>query len=338
VSTTVANDGGPVITAHAATDTTAATKLVRAAQQAPGAVSVELDSAVRAADVPAGADPLRNLQWDLPRINAPTAWSQSTGTGVTVAVVDTGVDSTHPDLAGQVLPGGDFITGTEGQAIDPNGHGTHVAGTIAAIAGNNVGVAGVAPDAKILPVRVLGADGGGYMSTAAQGVVYAAEHGADVINLSLSATTPTEAMTNAVAYARSKNVVVVAAAGNMRAQGSPVSYPAANDGVIAVAATDSADKAAPFSNREATITYTITASGKAWARRAVQISVTTTSGTATSATTTDTAGKVTFARKITGRTQVKLIVPATSTSVQATSASTTFTLKATTTKTKTKKK
>ena len=245
VSTTVTSNGSPVITVRTATDATTATKLVHAAQQAQSVVGVELDSPVRVADAPAGADPLRYLQWDLTRIGTPRASSQSTGAGVTVAVVDTGVDATHTDLTGQVLPGGDFITGTEGQSIDPHGHGTHVAGTIAAIAGNNTGISGIAPDAKILPVRVLGANGGGYMSTAAQGVVYAADHGADVINLSLSSTTPTDA----VAYARSKNVVVVAAAGNARAQGSPISYPAADDGVIAVAATDSADNPASYSNR-----------------------------------------------------------------------------------------
>ncbi|WP_248293806.1 S8 family serine peptidase [Actinoplanes sp. TBRC 11911] len=249
VSTTLAGNGAPVITARTATDTTSAADLITAAQRAPQAVGVELDTPVRVADAPAGDDPLRAQQWDLARMSAPQAWTRSTGAGVTVAVVDTGVDSTHPDLAGQVLPGGDFITGTEGAAVDPNGHGTHVAGTIAAVAGNNVGVSGVAPNAKILPVRVLGADGRGYTSTAAAGVVYAADHGADVINLSLSSTTPTDAMTNAVAYAHAKNVVVVAAAGNARGQGSPISYPAASDGVIAVAATDSADGVATFSNR-----------------------------------------------------------------------------------------
>jgi len=163
-------------------------------------------------------------------------------------VIDTGVDSTHPDLAGQVLPGADFTTGTEGPAVDPNGHGTHVAGIIAAAAGNGEGIAGVAPDARVLPIRVLGANGSGYLSDVANGIVYAAEHGADVINLSIGATSSIDAMTNAIAYARSQGVVVVAAAGNLRGNGNPVSYPAADPGVLAVAATDAADRVAPYSS------------------------------------------------------------------------------------------
>src|SRR6185295_182926 len=110
--------------------------------------------------------------------------------------------------------------------VDPNGHGTHVAGIIAAAAGNGEGIAGVAPGARVLPIRVLGANGSGYLSDVANGIVYAAEHGADVINLSIGATSSLDAMTNAIAYARSQGVVVVAAAGNLRGSGSPVSYPA----------------------------------------------------------------------------------------------------------------
>jgi subtilisin family serine protease len=168
---------------------------------------------------------------------------------VTVAVIDSGVDASHPDLAGQVLPGADFITGTEGTSVDPHGHGTHVAGTIAALTGNGIGVAGAAPDARILPVRVLGANGSGYMSDVANGIAYAADHGAGVINLSISSTTQVGAVSNAVAYARSKGVVIVAAAGNARRSGSPTSFPAADTGVIAVAATTSDDSVAAYSNR-----------------------------------------------------------------------------------------
>ncbi len=247
VSTTIDPDGRPVVTVRTATDRDAATGLVVAGQDAPGAVSVETDVEVSAAEV----DPLLPAQWDLARIRVDAAWPRSTGAGVTVAVVDSGVDSAHPDLAGQVLPGADFITGTEGASIDPNGHGTHVAGTIAALAANGEGVAGVAPGAHILPVRVLGADGNGYMSDVANGIAYAADHGADVINLSVSATVQVAAVTNAVAYARSKGVVVIAAAGNARRSGSPTSFPAADPGVIAVAATAGDDSIAPYSNQGA---------------------------------------------------------------------------------------
>jgi subtilisin family serine protease len=166
-----------------------------------------------------------------------------------VAVIDTGVDATHPDLAGQVLPEYDVINRTTlATATDPNGHGTHVAGTIAADAGNGIGISGIAPDAKILPIRVLGANGSGYMSDAATGITYAADHGATVINMSLGSASKVTAVTNAIAYARSKGVTVVAAAGNDRQSGSPTSYPGADQGVIAVAATDSNDVVASYSN------------------------------------------------------------------------------------------
>ncbi|WP_236028473.1 S8 family serine peptidase [Paractinoplanes lichenicola] len=245
VRTSIDRDGRPVVSVRTATSHDAASALIAEGQRAPGAVSVEADVPVRAA----ATDPLLPVQWDLARVRADGAWPHSTGAGVTVAVIDSGVDAAHPDLAGHVLPGADFLAGTEGTATDPYGHGTHVAGTIAALTGNGEGIAGMAPDAKILPVRVLDANGNGYMSDVANGIAYAADHGADVINLSVSATSQVGAVTNAVAYARGKGVVVVAAAGNARRTGSPTAYPAADPGVIAVAATDSADAVAGYSNR-----------------------------------------------------------------------------------------
>ncbi len=249
VSTALDATGRPVVTSRRATDRAAAERLVRAGQEAPGAVAVELDAPVHAIGVPTGTDPHRGSQWDLTKIRTPAAWEKSTGAGVTVAVIDTGVDAAHPDLPGQVLPGIDLVAGTSGVSTDPNGHGTHVSGTIAAATGNGVGIAGIAPDARILPVRVLGANGSGMMSAVATGITWAADHGADVINMSLGSTSQVSAVTNAVAYARSKGVVVVASAGNSRSSGSPVSYPAADPGVIAVASTDSADNYSTFSNR-----------------------------------------------------------------------------------------
>ncbi|GAB2617336.1 hypothetical protein Aab01nite_30590 [Paractinoplanes abujensis] len=245
VVTTSINRGRPVVSVRTATDRATASVLIAQGQRAPGAVSVETDVEVRAAAV----DPLLPEQWDLARVRVDGAWPRSTGAGVTVAVIDSGVDAAHPDLAGHVLPGADFITGTEGVSTDPYGHGTHVAGTIAALTGNGEGIAGMAPDASILPVRVLGPNGTGYMSDVANGIAYAADHGADVINLSVSATDQVGAVTNAVAYARGKGVVVVAAAGNMRRSGSPAAYPAADPGVIAVAATAADDSVAVYSNR-----------------------------------------------------------------------------------------
>jgi serine protease len=250
VSTKVDSAGRPVVTVHTATDKTTAAKYVAEGQKASNAVGVELDAVTTAESFTAtGTDPMRSQQWDLGTMSVGDAWLKSTGTGVTVAVLDTGVDASNPDLAGQVLTGYDETTGKDGANTDPNGHGTHVAGTIAADTGNGVGVSSVAPGAKILPVRVLGANGSGYMSDTATGIIYAADHGANVINMSLGATAQVTAVTNAIAYARSKGVVVVAAAGNSRENGSPVSYPGADPGVIAVAATDSTDTVASYSNQ-----------------------------------------------------------------------------------------
>ena len=249
VSTALDENGRPVVTVHTATDQTTATALVENSQKAKNAIGVELDATMTATAAPTGTDPYRTQQWDMTKIRTGDAWQKSTGAGVTVAVIDTGVDASHPDLAGKVLSGYDYITKTAGTSTDPNGHGTHVSGTIAALTGNGVGVSSVAPDTKILPIRVLGADGSGYMSDAASGIIYAADHGANVINMSLGSSSQVAAVTNAVTYARSKGVVVVAAAGNSRSSGSPTSYPAADTGVIAVAATDSTDTVASYSNQ-----------------------------------------------------------------------------------------
>ncbi|GGM97719.1 type VII secretion-associated serine protease mycosin [Actinoplanes campanulatus] len=248
VSTTIDEDGRPVVTVKEATDKASAVKLVKDAQETENAVGVEIDAPVYALGVPTGSDPYRAQQWDFAKIRTAEAWQRSTGSGVTVAVIDTGVDAAHPDLGANVLRGYDAIANTAGTSTDGNGHGTHVAGTIAAVTGNGVGVSGIAPDVRILPVKVLAANGSGNMSDTAEGIVWAADNGAQVINMSLGATTKVSAVSNAITYARSKGVTVIAAAGNSRQQGSPVSYPAADEGVVAVAATDSADKVAGYSN------------------------------------------------------------------------------------------
>jgi serine protease len=246
VSTVLDQQGRPVVTVRTATDKSSASAIVEQAQKARDAISVEVDAPVQAL---ADSDPYRSQQWDLTKMNVVAANAKTTGIGVTVAVIDTGVDASHPDLAGQVLPGTDLVAKTTGTSTDPNGHGTHVAGTIAALTGNGVGVASVAPGVKILPVRVLDANGSGYMSDTATGIVWAADHGANVINMSLGSSAQVTAVTNAISYARSKGVTVVAAAGNERTSGSPTSYPAADPGVIAVAATDANDKVAYYSNQ-----------------------------------------------------------------------------------------
>ncbi|HVL32297.1 MAG TPA: S8 family serine peptidase, partial [Actinomycetota bacterium] len=126
-----------------------------------------------------------DTQWGLHIIEAERAWTRSVGRDVVVAIVDTGVDDEHPDLRGRVLVGYDFADDDE-DADDDNGHGTLIAGIVAARTGNRIGVASVAPQAKILPVRVLGKKGSGSSRAVARGIRFAVAEGADVINLSLA--------------------------------------------------------------------------------------------------------------------------------------------------------
>ncbi|MEV5952390.1 S8 family serine peptidase [Streptomyces sp. NPDC051987] len=185
-----------------------------------------------AAPTPLGAEwPLDARHFDAARI-----WRLSQGAGVTVAVVDTGVNARHPDLAGRVLPGAD-VTGqaTDGRVdVSTDSHGTSVAGVIAGSGGK--GMAGLAPRATVLPVRVS-ADNAADPLALARGIVYAADHGASVINISMVTTDPDPQIRDAVTYARRHDAVVVAAAGNDGLTGNPVGYPAAFPGVVAVSGT-----------------------------------------------------------------------------------------------------
>lgn len=192
-------------------------------------------------------DPGAKDQYHLGKINAFSAWDLTQGGGVTVAVLDTGVDLAHPDLKGNLVTGYDTIA-KNNLPKDMNGHGTHVAGVIAAVTNNRQGVAGVAPGAKIMPIKVLGENGGGDLGSIVDGIQWATDHGAQVINMSLGGPIESPSWAEAVSYAAKKNVVVVAAMGNERDQGNPKNQPAATPGVIAVGATDPGDKVTDFSS------------------------------------------------------------------------------------------
>jgi serine protease len=183
----------------------------------------------------------------LDTVRVPQAWdlSKSAGNQI-VAVLDTGVDAGHPDLVGHLVPGYNAVSSTRPNPVDDNGHGTMTLGIIAAAANNGAGVAGVGWSAKAMPVKVLGADGSGYDSDVAEGIYWATNNGAKVINLSLGGPGDGAVLHDAVKYAVSKGVVVVAAAGN---DGSDVvQFPAAYPEVIAVAATTAGGAKTSFSS------------------------------------------------------------------------------------------
>ena len=179
------------------------------------------------------ADPYRGYQWNLDQINVPEAQTYGTGSGIVVAVLDTGVKKNGPDGISHLLSGYDFYNG-DSDPTDGDGHGTFVAGTINQKTGNGVGVEGIAPGASILPVKVMSDEGYGDINAIANGLVWAADQGAKVANLSLGSAYPSSTLENACLYAHDKGMVVVAASGNEYA--SKVSYPAAYESVIAVGA------------------------------------------------------------------------------------------------------
>ncbi|MFP5309598.1 MAG: S8 family serine peptidase [Actinomycetes bacterium] len=239
-----------------------ATTLLAAALAATGLAAAPPSAGTTALSAP--NDPLLSSQYGPQQVRADRVWSQVTGAGAVIAIVDSGVDLDHEDLAANVVTGNTFLDcGSRGcgngdwESVEGEGdpHGTHVAGIAAAVGGNGRGIVGVAPDATILPVKALGADGSGSFTDIAHGIRWSADRGADVINLSLGALPGVQALTftgllsdvtDAIAYARAKGAVVVAASGN---EASPLcSTPGFDAGAICVTATDRFEARAWYSN------------------------------------------------------------------------------------------
>ncbi len=191
-------------------------------------------------------DPAVEEQWALHRIQLFDAWNYTTGGDITIAVIDTGVSSNHPDLAGKVLPGYNAILDNN-HAEDDNGHGTAIAGLIAANTNNGQGVAGACWGCTILPVKVLDSYGMGEDAYLSRGIRWATDQGADIINLSMGGVDDSTILREAVAYAYERGVLVVAASGNDHLEGNFRNYPAAFPEVVAVGATDMLDMITDFS-------------------------------------------------------------------------------------------
>lgn len=206
---------------------------------------------------PALGQTVNPRQWplDTQHFDAAKVWRVSRGTGITVAVVDSGVDAHHPDLVGRVLPGADFTGHAANGQVDVSrdSHGTSVAGVIASAGRAGQAVFGLAPEARILPIRISDDDAVRPVALA-QGVLYAANHGASVINISVGSPVPDPELRAAITFALDHDIVVVAAAGNEHGAGNPANYPAAFPGVVAVAGTDRAGGVWPRSESGSWIT------------------------------------------------------------------------------------
>lgn len=196
-------------------------------------------------------DPLQERQWHLAHVGATEAWEVTRGAGIVVAVIDSGVDGAHPDLAGQLVAGRDFVE-PGSPPDDPNGHGTLVAGVIAALAGNGTGGAGVAPNTRIMPIRVLDAEGTGRPEDVADGIRWAADNGAHIINMSLTEAPGavdlgliTSEVEQAIREADERGVLVVGAAGNEGRQDTPYR---SSTPVLVAGASDRSDRRWAFSN------------------------------------------------------------------------------------------
>lgn len=211
------------------------------------AQSIENNVVVEGAYVPNDPDVIdQQRTYPLQITHAIEGWDYARGsTAVIIAVLDSGITATHPEFRSRILPGYDVVN-DDNDPADDHGHGTHTAGIIAAGIDNSVGMVGICPGCSILPVKVLNENNAGTWSGVAEGILYAVDHGAQVINLSLGASVSSKTLEDAVNYANAQGVLVVAAAGNMGVDRK--FYPAALDGVMAVSATDANDQRWALSN------------------------------------------------------------------------------------------
>ena len=212
-----------------------------ALSQHPHLKFAELDQRVLPVMTP--NDPYFGSEWHTTKIGAPAAWDLSLGTGVTIAILDTGVDGTHPDLSAQMVPGWNFYANNSNTS-DTYGHGTGVAGTAAATSNNGVGVASIAGRANLMPIVIADSSGVGYWSLIAQGISYAADHGARLANISYENLLSSSSIVSAAQYMKSKNGLVVIAAGNCGCNANLTP----STSMIPVSATDANDQITTFSS------------------------------------------------------------------------------------------
>lgn len=222
-------------------------RAMRALAAQRGVVTIESDVPVESTVTP--NDPLwpSRTSWAHDRVSLRTVWNTTRGSrGIVIAILDSGLETTHPEFANRVVPGYDFVE-SDSVPNDPRGHGTMSAGVAAGRGNNGSGTAGACWDCSIMPIRVLNANGNGYASWVVRAIVLATDRGADVISMSFGGFSPTASMANAVQYARDRGVVVVASAGN-DGNTRPF-YPASYPGVIGVVASNTADRPYSWSNR-----------------------------------------------------------------------------------------
>jgi subtilisin len=235
----------------------------QALKTAPGVLRVEDDAIATALGKPSkpSPSPSEALPWGVDRIDADRVWDTdrnlvvdsgaNAGAGVKVAVIDTGIDLTHPDLQANILRGYNAINPLA-SANDDNGHGTHVAGIIAGI-DNAIGVLGVAPKASLFAVKVLNKKGSGFYSDIIEGIEWSMSNGAQVINMSLGGSVDSQSLHDVIIQANRQGIVIVAAAGNSGPGDNTVDYPGKYSEVIAVSATGSSNAIASFSSRGAEV-------------------------------------------------------------------------------------